>query len=115
MRLERILAAILIMVLSIAPALAANCASACHHGKPVMAEMSAMDSMTDCQPAHQPTPENKHTQHDHCSKAGCHASAAAAFLPAASQLFFDPPGSAHPGLVAAAISADLSPPIKPPA
>ena len=117
MRVRTLLAVVLIMVLSIGPALAANCSAICFSLEQNIT--SAMEegagAMTNCEHCPKPEPVNESSySSDECNMAGCHVTAAAYFHSETSSNA-QPGENAPPQFVFNTVSADLPPPIKPPA
>jgi uncharacterized protein involved in copper resistance len=119
MRFRQFLTAILILVLSSSPALAAYCTTACMQAEQaasmeVQQDVAMMD-MDHCDHSSMQHSEKKDAKsHDHCSMAGCHAASLALF-PVLPTQFHDLSAAHHPQFVPTAFSADTPPPIKPPA
>lgn len=125
MKFIRTIAALLIMVMATTPAMAAACAIQCAD---MSADMSAdraaakvmvnkvMMEMPDCH--EQPSvPDTDQTSHNHnsCDMAGCHIVQMAPLLDLDKPVFSVVADTAFPRADSQVISADLSPPIKPPA
>jgi hypothetical protein len=100
------------------PAMAAVCAIQCaDYGTPMQSSMAVMDAMSDCHDHDAATDANPHQadqKHNSCSMAGCHFSQQVPFVSPFTNLP-DVVATAIPRLDPQAFSADLSPPIKPPA
>jgi hypothetical protein len=121
MKRFRIFTAVLMLLLAATPAMAAFCAIQCaDYGAPVPASMHGMEAMADCHD-HAAAPDAGPDQadqadqnHSPCNMAGCHFSQQ---VPLASPFTQLPDGVAIaiPRLDSQAFSADLSPPLKPPA
>ncbi|HZV99034.1 MAG TPA: hypothetical protein VFF74_08605 [Methylophilaceae bacterium] len=117
MKFTRIIALALILVLASSQALAAACSTSCLTSiigaQAVSTEMADMDA----DPCHhqQPAPNQHQDQHKTCTMAGCHFSqtAPAGLLATYGTPYFS--NTTLPHFVPLALSADLSPPIKPPA
>jgi hypothetical protein len=117
MKFSRILALALILVLASSQALAAACSTSCLMSnietQATSAEMADMDS-DHCH--HQKPAQDQHQeQHKTCTMAGCHASQAAPLGLLATYTTPHFSNTTLPHFVPLAVSADLSPPIKPPA
>ncbi len=121
MKRFRIFTAVLMLLLAATPAMAAVCAIQCaDYGAPAPASMHGMEAMADCHdhaaaPAANPDQADQADQnHSPCNMAGCHFSQQ---VPLASPFTNLPDGVAVaiPRLDSQAFSADLSPPLKPPA
>lgn len=125
MKFTRIIALALILVLASSQALAAACSTSCLTSiigaQAVSTEMADMaaDHCHHQQPApnqHQSQHQDQHQdQHKTCTMAGCHFSQTA---PAGTLATYATPyfsNTTLPHFVPLALSADLSPPIKPPA
>ncbi|HEX5538265.1 MAG TPA: hypothetical protein VFX01_00625 [Methylophilaceae bacterium] len=124
MKLARLLAIVLILVLSSSPAMAAMCAAKCAGGA-LMSALHEPDSAAGntatahcehMQDAHdKSTQHQQHAAHKSCSMAGCHFSVAVPLLPPAQFAAVQFDNSALPYFGPFAVSAELPPPIKPPA
>jgi hypothetical protein len=116
MKLKTLLATMLIMVMTIGPALAAHCSSACGNHDIGAGESKMKADMPDCHhAASKHLPKKTQSKADgHCHMAGCHT-VSAAFLHSSSSFTDDFPSSHAVQRDFSAFSADLSPPIKPPA
>lgn len=110
----RLIAAALILLLFSNSVLAAACAGSCAASAvPVPASQAAHDPADHCH--EDGASEKTQAALDHCSMAGCHVSNAT-FAPAASALLLmDFSHASLPLYHSRAVSADLAPPIKPPA
>lgn len=119
MRFRQFLTAILILVLTASPAMAAYCATGCAHAQASAAMNTVQDAdmmdMDHCdRQSMQHTEKKNADSHDHCSMAGCHATPLAYFSAVPAQ-FHDLSALEHLQFVPAVFSADTPPPIKPPA
>lgn len=121
MKFIRIIAALLIMVMATTPAMAAVCAIQCADmgadmaAAKVMMDKAMMD-MPDCH-EHSPVPDTDQASHNHksCNMAGCHIVQVTPLLDRDKPVFAVVTDTAFQQADSQAISADLSPPIKPPA
>lgn len=120
MKFIRIIATLLIMLMATTPAMAAVCAIQCaDRGADMRADMAAakaMMDMPDCH-GHSPAPDTDNTSHNFksCNMAGCHIVHVTPLLDRDKPVFAVATETAFPRTDSQAISADLSPPIKPPA
>lgn len=121
MKFIRIIAALLIMVMATTPAMAAVCAIQCADMGAGMAAADVMMNkvmmdMPDCH-EHSSAPDTDKTSHNYksCNMAGCHIVQMTPLLDRDKPIFAVATDTAFPRADSQAISADLSPPIKPPA
>lgn len=116
MNLKQILAAALVLMLTFSPAMAAYCDASCSLGQLISDTVNtASTDMTDCHQGHDPQPTENTDFHDNCGMAGCHTVASATiFQTNPYQSAYDP-DRLHSHFIPTAASADLPPPIKPPA
>jgi hypothetical protein len=118
MKLVRIIASILIMAMVSSPVLAAVCSSSCVYQEAAfnMAEVPDMGGM-DMSHCEQHKDDQKQAPSDipHSSMAGCHFVVAAQMSSVPSIATPDFSIVVPPDFISTAISADTSPPIKPPA
>ena len=119
MKHMRIIAIFLIMTLAASPALAVACGISCVSTKSVMAaeKTSDMSAMTNC---HEGSMNKKETQstteHKSCTMgAGCHFSQVTPIDSSSHHTLIESATVSFPELASSAKSADLSPPLKPPA
>ena len=116
MKLRNVFAVLMIMVLSIGPAMAAQCNASCTNSDDTsMSSMGSVEDMKDCD--HCPKQNSSHDQtvNDHCKMAGCHTVSAAAYFHVIKPSRSEHKTAVHPQFISTAVSADLPPPIKPPA
>lgn len=115
MSLNQIISVALIMVLSIGPALSAECNLDCM-GETISAVQTDMQGMEDCNhcPKHEDE-EGSDSGHKHCNMAGCHISSSIGLFTSSVMNFPELQSSLKSHLISRAISAELPPPIKPPA
>lgn len=119
MGITRIAAMVLILVLTSGQALAAACATTCAMpGTQMDLSMGDMDmegmDMENCHQA-KPAKDDHSKSHQTCHMAGCHLAQAAPFESALSNHFPALADSQLPHIYPSARSAELAPPIKPPA
>jgi len=118
MKLIRIIASFLIMVMASSPALAAACSSSCAYqdaasNMAAVSDMGTMD-MSHCE-QHKEDQNQAPSDTPHSSMAGCHFVVAAQMSSVPSIATPDFSIVVLPRFISTAISADTSPPIKPPA
>lgn len=118
MKFVRIIASILIMVMASSPVLAAACSSSCAYqdvasNMAAVSDMGAMD-MSHCE-QHKEDQNQAPSDTAHSSMAGCHLVVAAQMTSVPSITTPDFRVVVPPRFISTAISADTSPPIKPPA
>lgn len=118
MKFSRLVAAVLIFVLTASQAMAAVCSASCLMGEQYTQLNAALDG---------DSAASEHCQHDGdsrdqhhpkktaCSIAGCHLAQTATFPSDSQQFLFRTPVTDFPRFISTAVSADLPPPIKPPA
>jgi len=120
MKFSRLVAVFLILVLTTSQALAAVCSASCL--------ISSVEPYTQLDAAlGGELAANEHCQHNSdssdqhhpkktaCSIAGCHLAQTATFPSDSQQFLFRTPVTDFPRFISTAVSADLPPPIKPPA
>ena len=103
------------MVLSIGPALSAECNLDCM-GETISAVQPDMEGMEDCD--HCPKHENHQdvdSGHKHCNMAGCHVLSSLGVFTVSGMDFPELQSLLKSQFISAAISAEVPPPIKPPA
>lgn len=110
MKLTRLLAFALMLLIATTPAVAAVCALQCA-GEEVQA---AMMDMPGCH-EHEQNTDQSDQQHKHCNMAGCHFSPVALPDMKSQHDFLFPAESSFLRYHPSAFSAELAPPIKPPA
>jgi hypothetical protein len=115
MKFSRILALALILVLASSQALAAACSTSCQMSNIGIQATSVEIADSDHCHHQKPAQDQHQEQHKTCAMAGCHVSQAAplGLLATYSTPHFS--NTTLPHFVPLAVSADLSPPIKPPA
>ena len=117
MNLKQLLTTVLVLMLAISPAMAAYCDASCSLGQlmPDAAHTSSVD-MADChQHLDQQPAENTTDFHDDCGMTGCHTASSAIFFQADAYPPVYDSSTLHSRFIPTALSADLPPPIKPPA
>jgi hypothetical protein len=117
MKFVRAISVILILMLATGPALAAACSASCLAAE-MQAQMSTdaagMAGMDHCQ--HQKSSQNQQqTKHGHCSMIGCQSVSAAQMGEDTSLVAPEFASTALPKFTSFGVSAELPPPIKPPA
>jgi C1A family cysteine protease len=121
MKFPRIIAAVLIMIMTSSPVLAADCAVACATGSMMTQKVAANNdsstmSMSNCHMATHEQNKNKTSgEHKDCAMAGCNLAQTTPAPYSVRAFFPEQPISSYPSFDQAEASVDLSPPLKPPA
>lgn len=117
LRYIRSISVILILAIAISPAFAANCVASCAT-KSIMTAVNTedMSSMPNCHKAMEKEKSKLNIEHKSCSMgAGCNFSQATPIDLSSKFVFIDLTSISFPRFNSSEKSADLSPPIKPPA